>query len=871
MVFGCFLMLSTAHAQAPDIAKNISVSYQNKTLKYIIEDLSKKEDIKFSYSSKTIPVEKEITYSVTNKSIGQILDEISSLAGIEYEIIGDHLVLIESDKAIPLPDQPKLKKFTISGIITDAASNEVLIGAAIYNKETGTGALSNPYGFFSLTLPEGTYNLETSYLGYSIETKTVELTNDVKWNINLTQVNSMLEEVVISSFDREEIIFKSLAGQNNVSSFEVEQKNAALGETDMLRSLGNLPGVSFQNEGSSYINVRGGGRDQNLILLDEATIYNPSHFLGLFTPIIPEAVKNTEVYKADFPVQFGGRLSSVIDIRTRDGNMQNFSGSGSVGLVATRLSFEGPFKKNSSSYFVSFRRSHLGMLLKSAQPDIDEFFFRDFTSKFNIKLGEKDRLFLTLYSGKDKFINSGNTLTEGLEWGNNSLTLRWNHIYGTRLFSNTTFYTSKYDYFLHRDYKRNIKWNSHISSSNLKSEFSFFINPNNKLKFGLNLGAYFFNPGEYNDPNLGDDYKVSIVNSSELVIYAGGEHKILSWLNINYGIRLSNWSNFGEAFSIIYDEDYNPTDYKNYSKGEQYYSSLKAEPRISLSIRTGEYSSIKTSYNRTIQHINLINNSISPFNSLEVWIPSGPNIKPQFANIYNLGYLVSFPDINLDIQSDIYLKQLYNQIGYQYHAEMVLNPHIEGEIRQGKGKAYGFEIFIKKKIGKLTGQFGYSYTKSKLKIGGLNGNREYLSRQDKPIDFSFLIEYKVRPRLSANINIVYSSGIRYTTPTGYYYYRGAQVPFYTEQNNECLPDYKRVDIGTNIRLNKFEKKSDHYLSISIYNFFATKNPALLNFSKTSDSEGNPIIPADKLNYPELKPTYRYIYSFIPSITYYLKF
>ncbi len=874
-----FLLLGTCNifllpkvlGQLPDFENKISVSYQNQTLENIIEDLSKNEDIRFSYSSKTIPAKQKLTYSASNKSISLILDEIFEIAEIQYEIIGGYLVLSKLDDAILPPEPPKPKKYTVSGIITDAKTNEVLIGAAIYNKETGTGTLSNPYGFFSLTLAEGTYNLETSYLGYSIEGRTVDLTKNIRWNIKLAQVNSMLEEIVITSFDREELIFTSLAAQNNVSSFEVEQKNSALGETDMLRSLGNLPGVSFQNEGSSYFNVRGGARDQNLILLDEATIYNPSHFLGLFTPIIPEAVKHTEVYKADFPIQYGGRLSSVIDIRTRDGDMQKFSGSGSIGLVATRMSFEGPLKKNSSSYFVSFRRSHLGMFIKKAAPNIDEFFFSDFTSKFNFTLGKRDRLYLTLYSGKDKFISSANIRKEGLEWGNNSITLRWNHIYGTRLFSNTTFYTSKYDYFLHFDYKQNTKWNSHISSSNLKSEFSYFINPNNSFKFGVNLGAYFFNPGEYNVPNLGDEYQVSTVNSSELVLYGGGEHKLTTWLNINYGIRLSNWSDYGEAYSVLYDGNYNPIGYKNYRKGEQYYSSLKAEPRVSVSFKTGIYSSLKASYNRTIQHINLINNSISPFNSLEVWLPSGPNIKPQYANIYNLGYLISFPDANIDIQSDIYYKQLYNQIGYQYHAKMLLNPYIEGEIRQGKGIAYGYEVFVKKKIGKLTGQLGYSFTRSKLKINDINGSREYYSRQDKPIDFSFLVEHQLKPRLSININFFYSSGIRYTTPSSFYYYRGSQVPIYTEQNNEKLPDYKRVDLGTNIRLNKVDKKSEHYLSINIYNFFATKNPILLNFTKTNDTDGKPIVPANKYNYPEISPTYRYVYSFVPSITYYLKF
>ncbi len=859
------------HAQQPELGKEISVNFLKTSLEEVFEEIESKSGINFSYSSKTIDVTIKITYSANSKPVKKIIDDIASQSGIKYELIGGYFVLSQAETQIQAPASPKPKKYTISGIITDETTKETLIGAAIYNKETGTGTLSNNYGFFSLTLPEGNYELETSYLGYSIAGKTVTLTKNLRWNISLEPIVSLMEEVVVTSFDKEEIIFSSLAGQNNITSIEVERKTAALGETDMLRSLDQLPGINFQNEGSSYFFVRGGNRDQNLILLDEATLYNPSHILGLFTPIIPEAVKHTEIYKADFPIQYGGRLSSVIDIRTKDGNMKKFSGAGSIGMVSTRLSLEGPFKKNSSSYFISFRRSHLGVFVKAAEPDIEDFFFSDFTSKFNIKLGERDRLYLTLYRGKDKFINSGSDNREGLEWGNSSLTLRWNHIYGKRLFSNTTFYSSKYEYFFHTNYDEGIRWNSHISSNNLKSEFTYFLSPKSKLRFGVDIGAYLFNPGEYNAPDLTENHKVSRVNSSEVIIYYGHEYEITKRMKLNYGLRISSWSDIGEAFSIRYDENYTPTGYENYEKGEEYYNSIKASPRLSISFKTGAFSSIKASYNRSIQHINLINNGISPFNSLEVWLPSGPNIKPQHANIYNLGYIKSFLRTNIDIQTDIFYKQLYNQSGYKYHAEMLLNPYIEGEIRQGNGKAYGFEILIKRTLGKVSGQIGYSFTRSKLKIDGLNGNREYYSRQDKPVDFSFLVNYRIRPRWSANLNLSYGSGLRYTTPTGFYYYRGAQIPLYTEQNNQRLPDYRRIDIGTNIRLNKIEKHTAHYLTINIYNFFARKNPMLINFNKIENTDGNIIVPADKLNPQEQIVTYRYVYTFAPSVTYNLKF
>lgn len=860
----------SAHGQELDLEQILTVNYTKLPLGQVIEDIHKKSSIEFSFSSEIIPVDFPVTYSGT-KPVNKILNEILHDAGVEYNIIGNYLILQKKLVVEQTPENIKPKRYTFSGTITDQNSKEILIGAAIYNKATGIGTLSNSYGFYSLSLPEGNYEIEISYLGYSRQTYNINLVKDMINNINLEPNPALMEEIVITSENKEKLVFTSLAGQLNVRPYEVYNQNAVLGETDMLKSLDNLPGISFHNDGSSYFYVRGGNRDQNLILLDEAPIYNPSHLLGLFTPIIPEAVKHTTVYKADFPIQYGGRLSSVVDIRTKDGNMEKISGNGNIGLISTRINFEGPFKKNTSSYFLSLRRSHLGIFLKKFIPAIDEFYFNDINLKFNVKIGQKDRIFLTLYSGKDSFLAIDNAKKIGLQWGNNSATLRWNHVFRKRLFVNTTLYSSKYDYFLHTDYDRNLYWNSHISSANLKTEFTWFIQPKIKSRFGLNLGGYFFNPGNYSSPEITTDRKVSKVNSSEIILYIGNEQELMHWLKLNYGIRLVNWNNIGEAFSIVYDNQNVPIEYINYDKGEKYYSNTNIEPRVSVSLKTGEFSSFKLSYNKTIQHINMINNSISPFNSLEVWIPSGPNIKPQHAHIANLGYMQATKNQTIDLHADIYYKRMYNQIGYSYHAEMILNPYIEGELRQGDGIAYGFEILAKKVKGRLTGQIGYAYTRSRLKIDGLNGNRSFPAHQDKPLDLTISFGYALFPRWQVNGSLNIASGMRVTTPTGFYYYRGDQVPIYTSQNNQKLPEYKRLDIGTSIRLNPFGQEVEHYLNFALYNFFAFQNPAFLNFNKTIDSDGNIIIPVDKSTPSPLTPSFRYTYSIIPSINYNLRF
>jgi hypothetical protein len=868
VLFGHNLVL----AQDPDLQQKITVDYNEVSLETILQDLTNRSHIRFSYSIELIPAKEKITCNAKNKPLIVVLGEIFNEAGIKYELIDGYLVLTAIPEKKADANESRPSRFTISGTVSDSATHEMMIGAAVFDRSTGLGVITNNYGFYSLTLPAGSYNLQISYVGYTISSRPLELTSDMNRNIQLQQVPVQMKAIIINSEDPSSKTLSLLAAQTNINPMAIQRQSAALGETDVLKSLDNLPGISYQSDGSSYFSVRGGGHDQNLILLDEAPLYNPSHMLGLFTPIIPEAIKHVEIYRADFPVQYGGRLSSVIDIRAKDGNMKRFSGSASLGPVSTRFSVEGPLKKDASSYFVSFRVSTLGLFVKAANPTVERFRFSDFTSKFNVKIGKRDRLYLTLFSGKDAFINKPGNVSNGLAWQNTAATLRWSHVYGNKLFSNTTLYGSKYNYSLYTNYEKNLAWNSDIRSTNLKTEFSWYITPKNNVKFGVNLGGYFFNPGNYNSPVAAlDTLGVSRVNSSELVAYAGEELKIWSWIQLNYGFRISNWSNYGESFSIVYNDQYLPVSYQQYAKGMRYYSRTYWEPRVSVSFRTGQHASVKASYNRNTQNINQINNSISPFNSLDVWLPSGPNILPQHADIYDLGFLAYMPGHALELTFDAYYKRMYNQIGYQYHAEMFLNPYLEGELRQGDGYAKGFEIMLQKTSGRLTGQISYGYVHSTLQIPGLNRGKEYLSHQDKPIDFSFTVDFRLKRRWTVNLNMIYTSGMPLSTPTGFYYYRGNQVPLYLKQNNDRLPDYKRLDLGTQWRLNKVHRTFEHYLSFTFYNFFSYRNYAFLNFNKMEGPDGKYYVPADKTNMPEQVVTYRYIYSLVPSFTYSLKF
>ncbi|MCG8697523.1 MAG: TonB-dependent receptor [Bacteroidales bacterium] len=852
---------------------NITVDYHNTTLKKVLKDIGTKSGIKFSYSSKIVPAGKLITYTAVNKNVEVILSEILTPLFVSFELIETHMVLNKMEEIPYEPEPiPEEKLYTLNGFVFDALSKEALIGAAVFVTGTSKGAITNKYGFYSLTLPDDEYDISVSYLGYQLHSFLVSLSQNKKQNFTLDPIVSEMKEIIVSSVEKEDFIATVNAARSQINPLQVRQQASTVGESDVIRSLGNLPGINFQSDMSGFFYVRGGNKDQNLVLLDEATLYNPVHLFGLFSPIMPEAIKQTNVYKANFPIEYGGRLSSIVEIHTRDGNKSHFSAAGSMGLLATRGSLEGPIIKNKSSYFASFRQSYFGTYLKKIAPTISDARFGDLTTKFNFNFGKRDRLYFTFYTSNDILMQNEDSETSGIQWSNQSLTLRWNHVFGDKLFTNTTIYGSNYDYKLYTSAAKNDYWNSFIGNTSIKTEATYFPSPNFKTKAGFKLASYKFNPGNYSDSTVSDLLKVSRTNSIELLAYVGAEQKLSSRIFVDYGARLSNWSNYGEAF-VTYYTNYEADSTSLYQSGEQYFSEWMLEPRISLSVKLAKYSVLRLSYNRTVQHINLISNSIAPINSLEVWLPSGPNIKPKKADIYNLGFAQKLINKKIHFGFDIFYKNIFNEIGYAYHAQMLLNPYIEGEIRQGKSRSYGIETYFNKSKGKFTWQLSYTWLRSFVQIDELNFGREYPSLQDRPHDFSLVANYQLRPRWRINLTTTYLSGMRVTTPTSFYYYQGKQVPIYTKQNNQRLPAFRKTDISMDFQLHKNTESSyRHYLTVSVHNIFGRKNAMYLNFSKTYDEKSNSyLIPADHLN-PEIQTaTYRYSMMVIPSINYYFEF
>jgi len=862
-----------AHAQT-QFDQKVTLALSEIKLKKALRVIEKEAGVKFSYSKRLIPVDANILYSCRDKALSEVLIEILTPVGVEYHVVDNYIILkpIEAsdvDQSARI-DRQTGSSYTISGLISEANTGELLIGATILVEELNKGTITNPYGFYSLTLPEGEYDITISFIGYKEIRRRIILNRNLEVNGFLNEDTELLPELLIVSDESLAFLENIQMGYVEIKPAEISQMPALMGEKDVIRSMQTIPGIKLYADGSTMYHVRGGNRDQNLILLDEATLYNPAHVLGLFSTITAEATKDIKIYKGDLPVQHGGRLSSLIDIKTNDGNMKRFGFSGSIGLASSKLAFEGPLKKDKSSFFVGGRFSNLNWFTRNVAKTNARIGFYDFNTKFNVLLNKRNRLFFTFYSGYDKFEDLGNS---GIEWGNFASSIRWNHIFNNKLFLNTTLYSSSYNYFLITNAVRGDAWHSSISNLSLKSDFSYFINPENNLYFGLNYRFHHFNPGNYEPGSGARPDNVPFVpkkNVNEISFYVGNEQQFFEKLSFKYGLRLNIWQNFGPTTEIIYNDQYQPVEARNIQRGEFYNSYVEFAPRLALAYRFTNVLSSKIFYSRNVQNIHLISNSISPFTNFEVWLPSSLNIKPQKADQLGGGIFLKWPESGYSINGEVYYKWLTNQIDYEDHASMILNPLIEGELRSGDGRAYGGELTLKKESGRVTGWIGYAYSRSFMKVPGINENMEYPTFYDRPHEINLNLNFKPRSRWEFSLSWLFTTGASITTPTGFYTYNAHKVPIYDQRGNDRLPDYHRMDISVNLHLGRREARFRQYLNFSIYNLYGRKNPVFVNFNKTHDGENQPIVPGDYFPVPTLTPTQTFIYNVVPSISYNFK-
>ncbi len=754
-------------------------------------------------------------------------------------------------------------RHTLNGHIRDFASGEDLFGAAVYISDMSTGTITNHYGFYSISLPEGSYRLEISHIGYKTKYRNVELDSDKTINFDLEREDTFLDEVVITDDKADRRISDVRMSLSQLQMDVVRSLPAFMGEVDILKTLFLLPGVSWATEGSTGFFVRGGGQDQNMVLLDEATVFNASHLLGFFSVFNSDAIKDLQLYKGGIPARYGGRLSSVLDIRMKEGNNKEYSGTGGIGSISSRLTLEGPIQQNISSFIVSGRRTYADLFLPfSTDTTIrkNRLYFYDINAKANYRFSDKNRIFVSGYFGRDVFRFDD---IFGFEWGNATTTMRWNHIFNSRLFSNFTFVYSNYDYnMIYNEDIYSIDWVSNISDITLKGDFTWYPNPENTVSFGLHSSYNSIDPGhvkgKFNDSAL-SDYKIPDNNVLHHALYASNEQLLSTNLTIEYGLRYSLFQNTGKGTVYSFDEDYQVIDTTEYSSGEIFHNHHGFEPRIGVVYRIDSRQSIKASYNRTRQYLHQATNSTSA-TPLDIWFPSSPNVKPQIADQWTAGYFRNFMDNMLESSVEVYYKNMANQIDFREHAVLILNPQLEGELRTGKAWSYGVEFMVNKSKGDFTGWLSYTWSKTRRKIPAINDGNPYPAPYDRPHDLAIVLSYKLSDRFNIAANWVYNTGRPITMPTGRFEYGGMILPVYSERNAERLPDYHRLDLSLTINTRTSPDRTwQGKWNISVYNAYHHKNVFSYYFRQKDEN-------------PYETQAYKiYMFGIIPAVTYNFSF
>ncbi|TNJ43131.1 TonB-dependent receptor [Tamlana fucoidanivorans] len=769
------------------------------------------------------------------------------------------------------------EKHTISGTIIEEKSNETLIGVNIIFPEIQAGTTTNEYGFYSITLPANTYKMIISYLGFSTIYETIALSENITKNYSLEDELESLDAVIITENVEKTNIKTPQMGVNKLTASTIKNIPVVLGESDIIKAITLLPGVTTAGEGASGFNVRGGAADQNLILLDEATIYNSSHLFGFFSVFNPDAIKDLKLYKGGIPARYGGRVSSVLDIYQKEGNSKNFHANGGIGLVSSRLLLEGPLKKEKGSFLLGGRSSYAHLFLPLF--DIDNVaYFYDLNTKLSYNINPRNNIFLSGYFGRDVF-----RIEDTFEnsYGNAVLNFRWNHLFSDKLFSNLSLIYSDYDYDLKLNFVE-FDWVSGIRNFNLKYDFKHYLNQKLKLQYGLNSVYYKFNPGDIKPttPSSGiNPFKLTDKYAFENAIYFDAEHNISDRLALSYGLRLSSFHRLGQDELNIYEKDQavvfntdfqiyekaTPIGVENYKRSDVIKSFFNLEPRASLSYQLNEDNSVKISYNRMSQYLHLLSNTNSP-TPLDVWTPSGKYVKPQLLDQYAIGYFKNFDNNDYSLEVESFYKKVQNRIDYIDGADLIANNAIEQVILNGKSRSYGLEFLLRKNNGRFKGWLAYTISKAEQQTPGrtpeetgINNGKWYNTPFDKTHDVSITASYDINEKWKFNTNFLFQTGQPATFPNGQYEYNGLNIPNYSDRNSDRLPAYHRLDLAVNYTPKPNKKEGwQSYWVFGLYNVYNRRNAASISFTQNTETGRNEAL---RLS----------IFGVVPSVSYNFKF
>lgn len=725
-------------------------------------------------------------------------------------------------------------KYTVSGTVKQKSSGETLIGVTVVVVEKpSVGVTTNEYGFYSLSLPKGSYTLRFSYVGYKQELIPIKLDSNITVSIPLSD-DAHLQEVVISAKKDNDNLTRAAMGTEVLNMRTAAKIPVVFGEKDLVKTIQLMPGIKSNGEGTNGISVRGGATDQNLILLDEAPVYNASHLLGIFSTFNSDAIKDATIIKGNSPAQFGGRLSSVLDVKMKEGNNRDYQVSGGIGLISSRLTIEGPIQKEKSSFIISGRRTYADLFarLSSDLKDVKLYFY-DLNVKANLAINAKNKLFFSGYFGKDVL---GVSTLFGSKWGNSTGTLRWNSVLNSKLFSNTSFIYSNYDFNVgFKSDGSETNFNSHIRDLNLKQDLTFYANANNTIRFGFNMIHHTITPTKAGGTNIVSDKKSR--KGLENAVYISNSWKASDRLNIDYGLRFS-------FYNVLGDD----------TAGKTYYN---WEPRLSANYRLTNTASIKAGYARNTQNLHLMSNSTGG-SPTDQWLGNSYSIKPEIADQVSIGFSKNFKDNAFELNTEAYYKTMQHQIDYRDGVDLNTTPDIEKELLFGKGRAYGLEILLKKKKGRLTGWVGYTVSKTERKIDGINNGQWYNAKQDRTHDLSIVGIYTLNPRWTVSGTFIYTTGNAVTFPTGKYILNDMVMYQYANRNADRMPATHRLDISFTYE-KPSKKRYQSSWSFGLYNVYGRRNPYSITFKE------------NKANPQKIDAIQTSLFQWIPSVTYNFKF
>ena len=788
------------------------------------------QDVNLAYSSDLMP-EAIISISSEDKTVVHILRKIRDQSGVRFSI-SNGFILLNYQK----------RMFTISGTVQDAQTGESLIGANIIINNSATGTISNSYGFYSLSLPENTYNIAFRCIGFNTIKESINLDKNIQIIVSLSENTKVLDEIIIPSRAQDFNIEGIIAGIQPINFGEEWPIPYFLGEEDIFQNSLMLPGIQSVGEDASGLNIRGGDIDQNLILLDEAPIYNPNHFYGLISIFSPEVINSVEIMKGYIPSRYGGRISSVINIVQKEGNNQEFHTSGGIGLVSGRLMAEGPLKKNESSFLFSARQSLLNFSIEdlvNESLDNSRTNFRDFNAKLNWSINKKNKAYLSGYYGQDRNRAGFDVIRK---WGNRSMTLRWNHLFNPKLFSNFTGVISKYTYQIFDPQEvGSFIGKSNIVNFALKADFGWTLNPDHTIDYGINSALHKLKPGEripFDENASTNETILDTEHGIETNIYLSHMANISNHLSVQYGMRFSSLMNIGPSAEYIYEEnqpksDLTIIDTVNISKREIFQTKSGWEPRVSINFHFNESNAIKASYNKTYQYIHLISNTISP-SPTDIWKLSGKYINPSISDHFSLGYYKNFKDNTWETSIEVYHKEMKNAIEFKDGTNLLFNENIETELLNGEGRSYGLELYVKRKTGRIRGWLSYTLSRAEQKFQTsfpeltINNGKFFVTDFNKTHDLSMVAVTALSKRLSISSSFNYTSGRPITLPVGKFVFDGKIVPHFNNRNESKLPDYHRLDLSIKLAGKAFRKsgsarKNRDYWLVSFYNVYARKN------------------------------------------------